>query len=91
MMEEVTRNCVQILIFLQQAVYKLKKDMVTAFDKSFSQTCIANQNLHIFGKEIERVDRHEYLGIVVDRLSFKYHNNKCSSRVNNRIISTQEN
>ena len=69
----------------------LKKTKVTAFDKSFSKTCIANQSLHIFGKEIERIDRHEYLGIVVDdRLSFKYHNNKCSSRVNNRIYQLKK-
>ena len=47
--------------------------------------------MHIFGKEIERVDRHEYLGIVVDdRLSFKYHNNICFSRVNNRIYQLKK-
>ena len=48
-------------------------------------------SLYILGDVIKHVERHEYLGIIIDdKLSFKYHSIKCSSRASNKMYQLRE-
>ena len=67
------------------------KTKATFFGKSFSRSYDRNLSLYILGDVIKHVERHEYLGIIIDdKLSFKYHNVKCSSRASNKMYQLRK-
>ena len=67
------------------------KTEATFFGKSFSRSHDRNLSLYILGDVIKHVERHEYLGIIIDdKLSFKYHNIKCLSRASNKMYQLRK-
>ena len=67
------------------------KTKATFFGKSFSRSYDRNLSLYILGDVIKHVERHEYLGIIIDdKSSFKYHNIKCSSRASIKMYQLRK-
>ena len=69
----------------------INSNKATFFGKSCCKSYDRNLSLYIIGDVIQHVERHEYLGIIIDdKFSFKYHNIKCSSRASNKMYQLRK-